>query len=412
MIGSDMRDPGRPPDPSDSEHSSTKPDGSERPPSRTRKSRRSQRHSRYPGDHDSGPSSSSDSSDSESSDFSSDFLAIEPESDHDSDSVATKRTKRAARRKYRAKMAKLKYQQGFLKHEPPFTYQGEPNATTFKKWIREVHEWKSRAQLSTRQSIRMLGKYLGGQAYKFFERDVLDLRKNYSLTEFFEHLFDYIFPPDFQMLQRLKFSECHQDSKQSVRDYLRQLRDLADTAGDVEERELVRQFWMNCLPYIKASLVDKGYKPNTVSLETLKQKSLRTERAFQENSHDPNILLALNPTLVSGYAHHSLHRRTTNRPNITRRDNTTPRTQSLQANSIAGPSSSPRNPRPSFGRPTGDRKPNGRWGGKPDSTTKNTEHLKKLRELNKWSYGQGLSSTSLPAPPPWVQGYQSSIQCY
>jgi hypothetical protein len=125
--------------------------------------------------------------------------------------------------KYCAKMAKLKYQQGFLKYEPPFTYQGEPNATTFEIWIREVHEWKSWARLSTHQSIRMLGKYLGSQAYKFFEHDVLDLRKNYSLTEFFEHLFDYIFPPDFWMLQRLKFSECHQDSKQSVRDYLHRL---------------------------------------------------------------------------------------------------------------------------------------------------------------------------------------------
>jgi hypothetical protein len=39
--------------------------------------------------------------------------------------------------------------------------------------------------------------------------------------------------------------------------------------------------------------------------------------------------------------------------------------------------------RPSFGCPTGDRKPNSRWGGKPDSTTKNTEHLKKLHEFNK-----------------------------
>jgi hypothetical protein len=39
-------------------------------------------------------------------------------------------------------MAKLKYQQGFLKHELPFTYHGEANADTFKKWVREVREWK------------------------------------------------------------------------------------------------------------------------------------------------------------------------------------------------------------------------------------------------------------------------------
>jgi hypothetical protein len=104
------------------------------------------------------------------------------------------------------------------------------------------------------------------------------------------------------MLQRQKFLECRQEGKQSVRDYLRRLRNLAETAGDVDEREMVRQFWMNCQPYIKASLVDKGYEPNTVSLDMIERKALRTERAFAENAKDPNILLALNPTLAASYS--------------------------------------------------------------------------------------------------------------
>ncbi|KAG2756542.1 hypothetical protein P692DRAFT_20714658, partial [Suillus brevipes Sb2] len=161
--------------------------------------------------------------------FGADFLALEPESDHDSDSADTKRTKRLARREYRAKLNLLKYQQSFIKNEPPFTYNGEANATTFKKWVREVREWKDRARLTTYQSLRMLGKYLGGPAYRFFERDVLDLQKDYSLTEFFEQLFDYVFPPDFRMLQRQKFLECRQEGRQTVRDYLRRLHDLAET---------------------------------------------------------------------------------------------------------------------------------------------------------------------------------------
>ncbi|KAG0705256.1 hypothetical protein DFH29DRAFT_997045 [Suillus ampliporus] len=75
---------------------------------------------------------------------------------------------------------------------------------------------------------------------------------------------------------------------------------LADTASDVDEREMVRQFWMNCKPYIKASLVDKGYEPNTISMDVIEKKALRTERVFLENTKDPNILLALNPTLAAG----------------------------------------------------------------------------------------------------------------
>jgi hypothetical protein len=143
---------------------------------------------------------------------------MEPESDHASDSAETKREKRAARHTYHAKLNLLKYQQSFIKNEPPFIYSGDANTTTFKKWVREVRNWKDRARLTTGQSIRMLGKYLSGLAYRFYERDILDLQKGYSLTEFFEQLFDYIFPPDFHMQQHQKFLECRQDGKQSVCD--------------------------------------------------------------------------------------------------------------------------------------------------------------------------------------------------
>ncbi|KAG0697909.1 hypothetical protein DFH29DRAFT_878387 [Suillus ampliporus] len=214
-------------------------------------------------------------------DFGANFLAIEPESDHDSDSAETKHCKRVARREYRTKLNLLKYQQGFIKNEPPFTYTGEANATMFKKWVREVRDWKDRARLTTSQSLRMLGKYLSGQAYRFYECNILDLQKAYSLTEFFEQLFDYVFPPDFRMQQRQKFTECHQEHKQSVRDYLRRLRTLADMAGDVDEQEMVRQFWMNCQPYIKASLVDKGYEPNTTN-----ENGRRRDRPRQESRQE------------------------------------------------------------------------------------------------------------------------------
>ncbi|KAG1839462.1 hypothetical protein DFJ58DRAFT_845706 [Suillus subalutaceus] len=111
--------------------------------------------------------------------------------------------------------------------------------------------------------VDFLCKYLGGQPYRFFERDILDLKKGYSLTEFFEQLFDYIFPPDFRMLQCQKFLDCRQDGKFTVRDYLRRL------------------------------------------LDTIEKKALCTERAFLENSRDPNVLLALNPTAAAGIASQS-----------------------------------------------------------------------------------------------------------
>ncbi|KIJ11621.1 hypothetical protein PAXINDRAFT_15531 [Paxillus involutus ATCC 200175] len=135
-----------------------------------------------------------------SKDSDSDFGA-EPESDHDSDSEGTKRAKRLVRRKYHAKLTQLKYQQGFLKHEPPFIYKGECQAGLFEKWVREVREWIKRGRLTTQQGIKLSGKYLAHSAYNFFEWDILDLKKRYTLSEYFESMFDYLFPPDFHMQQ-------------------------------------------------------------------------------------------------------------------------------------------------------------------------------------------------------------------
>ncbi|KAG2127297.1 uncharacterized protein EDB93DRAFT_1109313 [Suillus bovinus] len=137
----------------------------------------------------------------QSNDLNAQLLALEPESDHDSDSDSTRKIKRLAQQEHHARLTLLKYQQGFLKHKPPFTYNGEVNMSTFKKWVHEVHAWRDRAKLSTPQSLSMIGKYLGNNKYRFYERDILDLKKRYSLTKLFEQLFDYIFPTNFRMLQ-------------------------------------------------------------------------------------------------------------------------------------------------------------------------------------------------------------------
>jgi hypothetical protein len=94
---------------------------------------------------------------------------------------------------------KLKYQQSFLKEDPPFTYKGEIQVVLFKKWCREVRDWVRQAQLSRKKGIRVAGKYLDGRAYRFYERNVLDLRKQYALTECFEDLFNHVFPANFRM---------------------------------------------------------------------------------------------------------------------------------------------------------------------------------------------------------------------
>ena len=232
----------------------------------------------------------SSSSSGDDSSFGSDFFEEEPSTVFTNDSDQTKARKREKKRRYRAKLNKLKYQQSFLKEDPPFTYRGEIQAGLFKKWCRELRDSAKRARLDQKKSIRLAGKYLEGRAYRFYERDVLDLKKRYTLTTFFEGLFDYVFPADFRMQQRDKFDACKQDGR-SVLDFLRRLQEIADTVDDISDRNVVLAFWRRCQPYLRAELTRNRYDVTTISIITLESECVRYEKAKrmidEDRHHQP-----------------------------------------------------------------------------------------------------------------------------
>ncbi len=78
-----------------------------------------------------------------------------------------------------------------------------------------------RGYLEDQVAIEMSGKYFGERAYNFHERNVLSL-KNYSLSEYFEHMFDYLFPPVFHMQQRGRF-DLFEQKELAVLNFLRRL---------------------------------------------------------------------------------------------------------------------------------------------------------------------------------------------
>jgi hypothetical protein len=226
-----------------------------------------------------GPEDSSDSGSDESINYNGrDLFRKAPGSDHSSDSKDTKRRKSERRKRYRAKLQEIKFQQSFLKQEPPFKYGGEVQASLFKKWVREVRSWIKRGRLSTKQGIMTSGQYCVGKAYQFFERDVLSSRKKYTLTEYFEAMFDYIFPATFRMDQRDKFNACWQLDLPAL-DFLRKLHDIADTVGDLEEDDIILGFWRRCKPYLKSKLAEAGLEPGRITLTELENLVMRLETA-------------------------------------------------------------------------------------------------------------------------------------
>ncbi|KIN98351.1 hypothetical protein M404DRAFT_31507 [Pisolithus tinctorius Marx 270] len=94
-----------------------------------------------PSDPSNSSSNDSDSSSEGDSSFGSDFFGEEPSTIGTNDSEREKVWKHEKKRRYRTKLNKLKYQQAFLKEDPPFTYRGEVQVGLFKKWCCELHNW-------------------------------------------------------------------------------------------------------------------------------------------------------------------------------------------------------------------------------------------------------------------------------
>ncbi|KAJ7147727.1 hypothetical protein C8R43DRAFT_953081 [Mycena crocata] len=211
----------------------------------------------------------------------SDYFPMEPDSVHSSDSEPTKSAKRRAKRRYKDSIARLKFQQGFLKADPPFIYAAEVKADVFNKWTREVRTFVKLGLLTHKQAIMMMGKYLSGKAYDWFDREILNAKKKikWTLNKFFTALFDEIFPADFRARQRDLFDACEQGSRKT-KDFMQRLQNLANTIGNISDEDIVLAFWRRCNSYLRVEFTRQGYEAETISLKRLMQIAEREERVY------------------------------------------------------------------------------------------------------------------------------------
>jgi hypothetical protein len=155
-----------------------------------------------------------------------------------------------------------------VKIDPPFIYKGEIQARLFKKRVRETRLYMTYSGLNRSQSLDIVGKYLAKRAYKYYEQEVLSKRMKLTWGQFFAGLFDYIFPPGFLTQQRDRFDECSQHGR-TLQDFLQNLRDLANTSGDLEDKDIVLAFWRRCESYLRFELTRDGYSADSITLQVI-----------------------------------------------------------------------------------------------------------------------------------------------
>ncbi|KIM80518.1 hypothetical protein PILCRDRAFT_822240, partial [Piloderma croceum F 1598] len=80
------------------------------------------------------------------------------------------------------------------------------------------------------------------------------------------------------MDQRDVFDACTQGDLSAL-DFLRQLQDIADTVGDLDNNDIILGFWRRCKSYLKVRLAEAGLEPGRITMIELEDLVVRLEKA-------------------------------------------------------------------------------------------------------------------------------------
>ncbi|THH29464.1 hypothetical protein EUX98_g4724 [Antrodiella citrinella] len=161
-----------------------------------------------------------------------------------------------------------------------FVWSGKPDLDLYDHWVYEVDTWCELNGLSDKLAIRIVMNFMSGNASKFFMKHVATTRKYWTMKRLYEALFDYCFPVDFKEQLRERLTQSTQ-GKRRVRDFARDLENLASRFPDVSDHQLVQIFWKGLKTYLKFDLIRRGMSPESTSLDKMVKYAARYEDAYE-----------------------------------------------------------------------------------------------------------------------------------
>ncbi|KAJ7192489.1 hypothetical protein GGX14DRAFT_578056 [Mycena pura] len=181
--------------------------------------------------------------------------------------------KRSVSRKERRKAEKVL---ASIKVRKPFVYQGKADLDLFDEWTYQVDTWAELHGLDDATMVKIIVNFMGGRASQFFMKHVALRRKKWTVKSVYEGLFDYCFPPNFKWRLREELMQAMQGSN-SVRDFVREIEDLATRFPDVSERQIKQIFWDGLRKKLRIHLIGKGQDPEHTSLAKMVKYATRQE---------------------------------------------------------------------------------------------------------------------------------------
>jgi hypothetical protein len=183
-----------------------------------------------------------------------------------------------------------------IKPIAPKEYNGSADARAYHRFVRESEAYLRDGKVRGQRKIFLLSYYLTDKAYDFYTQKVANDEANWSLSQFYDGLFNYCFPVDFRMQLRRTLARCYQNEK-SVAEYVHELSKLFNMIGDVPERDQVLKFWNGSRSIIQKGLWRDNLNPEISSwvsvvaqaeiIEISENVADRRDRKAGNSSHQP-----------------------------------------------------------------------------------------------------------------------------
>ena len=185
------------------------------------------------------------------------------DSDYSSERNRRQRDNRHGRNRRRRKSSSSSPRM-VIKPIAPKEYNGSANARSYHRFVRESEAYLRDGKVKGRRRIFLLSHYLTDKAYDFYTQKVANNEADWTLSHFYDELFNFCFPIDYRMQIRRNLNRCHQNDK-TVTEYVHELTELFNMIGDVSERDQVLKFWNGSRAVIQKGLWRDNLNPEVSS---------------------------------------------------------------------------------------------------------------------------------------------------
>ncbi|KAJ6532377.1 hypothetical protein B0H19DRAFT_941462, partial [Mycena capillaripes] len=147
-----------------------------------------------------------------------------------------------------------------LKPIPPKKYDGSADAEAFTRCVTESNMYLDMGRVPPKHQVLMISYHLEGRARDFYNQKVVSSNKIWSLSEFFNGLFEFAFPKDFRIKQRRLLSRTFQNDKR-VAAHVALFLQIFNTIGLADDQEKVVKLWHSFRTDIQQEMYRKELDP-------------------------------------------------------------------------------------------------------------------------------------------------------